>query len=164
MQFGQLKRREFIRLVGGTAATWPLAARAQMRRLATIGFLGSYTPSTQRNWNAAFVKRLQELGWSDHNNVVIEFRWSDGDADRAAEIAAEFVRMKVDVLVTSGTAPGLALKNATSTIPIVVATMGDPPASLPTSRGRAATSPDCRSSKRSSVPNVSICCGKWCPG
>ena len=120
-----MRRRDFITLVGGAAA-WPLAARAQMRRPATIGFLGSYTPSTQRHWNAAFVKRLQELGWSDHNNVVIEFRWSDGDADRAAEIAAEFVRMKVDVLVTSGTAPGLALKNATSTIPIVVATMGDP--------------------------------------
>src|SRR6516164_8371425 len=120
-----MRRRDFITLVGGAAA-WPLAARAQMRRPATIGFLGSYTPSTQRHWNAAFVKRLQELGWSDRNNVVIEFRWSDGDADRAAEIAAEFVRMKVDVLVTAGTAPGLALKNATSTIPIVVATMGDP--------------------------------------
>jgi putative tryptophan/tyrosine transport system substrate-binding protein len=125
MRSDRLKRRDFITLLGGAAA-WPLTARAQVHKPATIGFLASYSPATQRRWNAVFVKRLQELGWTDGGNVVIEYRWSDGDPNRAAEIAAEFVRMKVDVLVTAGTAPALALKNATATIPIVVATMGDP--------------------------------------
>ena len=121
-----MNRRDLITLLGGAAAAWPVAARAQVRKPPTIGFLASYTPATQRHWNAVFVKRLQELGWTDGDTVVIEYRWSDGDPNRAAEIAAEFVRMKVDVLVTAGTAPALALKNATVTIPIVVATMGDP--------------------------------------
>jgi putative tryptophan/tyrosine transport system substrate-binding protein len=122
-----MRRRAFITLLGGAAAAWPLAARAQQTgKLPTIGFVGAGTPSTYAPWVAAFVQRLRELGWVEGRTIAIEIRWAEGRVPRYAEIAAEFVRMKVDVLVTSATPAGLALKNATSTIPIVVATMGDP--------------------------------------
>jgi putative tryptophan/tyrosine transport system substrate-binding protein len=118
-------RREFITLLGGAAA-WPLAARAQQLSLPTIGFLGANTPETQSRWTSTFVKRLGELGWTDGRNAVIDYRWADGRRDRAAEIATEFVRLGVTIIVTSGTPQALAAKQATSTIPIVFATSGDP--------------------------------------
>src|SRR5262245_15432459 len=97
-------RREFITLLGGAAA-WPLAARAQQPgMLPTIGFLGSSTPLAMSQWVAAFVQRLRELGWIEGRTIAIEYRWAEGRAERAAEIAAELVRRKVDVIVTSGTA------------------------------------------------------------
>ena len=127
MQFGQLKRREFITLFGGAAAAWPLAARAQQPgKLPTIGFLGSATPSTQGQWAAAFVQRLRELGWIEGRTVAIEYRWAEGRNERFAEIAAEFVRLKVDVIVTYGTPSAIAAKQATSVIPIVFAAAADP--------------------------------------
>jgi putative ABC transport system substrate-binding protein len=125
MQFGQLKRREFITLLGG-AMTWPLAARAQQPgKLPTIGFLGASTPSAWSRWSAAFVRRLGELGWTDGRTVAIEYRWADGRNERFSEIAAEFVRLKVDVILTVGGA-AIAAKRATSTIPIVFAVAIDP--------------------------------------
>jgi putative ABC transport system substrate-binding protein len=123
MQFGQVSRRKVITLLGGVA-TWPPAARGQPK-LPTIGFLGA-NASLQSYMVAALVQRLRELGWIEGRTVTIEYRWAEGRTDRAAEIAAEFVRLKVDVIVTSGTALAIAAKQATSVVPIVFATAGDP--------------------------------------
>src|SRR5437660_3631869 len=122
-----MRRREFMTLLGGAAATWPLTARAQQpARLPTIGFLGSTTPAPQSQWTAAFVQRLRELGWIEGRTVAIEYRWAEGRSERFAEFAAEFVRLKVDVILTHNTPPVLAAKQATSVIPIVFATAADP--------------------------------------
>jgi putative tryptophan/tyrosine transport system substrate-binding protein len=121
-----VKRRKFITLLGGAAA-WPIAARAQQPgKLPTVGLLVPGTPSSHGQAVAAFVQRLRELGWIDGRTVAIEYRYAEGRADRAAEIAAEFVRLKVDVIVTSGTPQVLAAKQATAAIPIVFAAAGDP--------------------------------------
>src|SRR4051794_2042763 len=97
-------------LVAG-AASWPLAARAQQAgKLPTIGFLGANTPSSQSQWTAAFVQRLRDLGWIEGRTVAIEYRWAEGRSERLAEIAAEFVRLKVDIVVTWGTIPALVIK------------------------------------------------------
>ena len=85
----KMKRREFITVLGGAAAAWPLAARAQQPALPTIGYLGTATPATQGQWAAAFVQRLRELGWIDARTVVVEYRWAEGRDERFAEIAAE---------------------------------------------------------------------------
>jgi putative ABC transport system substrate-binding protein len=100
-----IERRKFLAtLGGGAAAAWPLAARAQdAAKSRTIGFLGSATPSTQGEWNAAFVQHMRELGWMEGRTVRIEFRWAEGRNERYAEIAAEFVRLNVDVIVTVAT-------------------------------------------------------------
>ena len=121
-----MKRREFITLLGGAAA-WPLAARAQQPgKLPTIGFLGQSTRSGASEWVAAFVQRLRELGWTEGRTITIEYRWAEGREERYAELAAEFVRRKVDIIVTSGTPAVMASKRVTSVIPIVFATAGDP--------------------------------------
>jgi putative ABC transport system substrate-binding protein len=121
-----IRRREFVTLLGGTAATWPLAARAQQpAKLPTIGFLGGTTASTMRQWTDAFVQRLRELGWVDGRTVAIEFRWAEGRSERYTEIAAEFVHLKVHIIVTVGAAV-VAAKQATSVIPIVFAVANDP--------------------------------------
>jgi putative tryptophan/tyrosine transport system substrate-binding protein len=120
-----LKRREFMTLLGG-AAGWPLAARAQQPgKLPTIGFLGGASALTESQWAAAFVRRLHELGWTEGRTVAIEYRWAEG-RNEPADIVAEFVRLKVDVIVTYGTPSILAAKQATSAIPIVFAAAGDP--------------------------------------
>jgi len=120
-----MRRREFITLLGGAAATWPLSARAQRQgKLPTIGFLGT-TPSAWRHNVPAFTQRLGELGWTEGRTVAIEYRWAEGRNERNAEIAAEFVRLKVDVIVTAGGGV-LAAKQATSVIPIVFAVANDP--------------------------------------
>ena len=119
-----MKRREFILAFGGAAAAWPLAARAQQTP-PMIGFLGPASASAMSAWTAAFVQRLRELGWIEGRTIRIEYRWGDGRADRLPEIAAEFVRLKVDVIVTTGT-PVPILKEATSTIPIVFTIANDP--------------------------------------
>jgi len=122
-----LKRREFIRLLGGAAVAWPLAARAQQTgKLPTIGLLGATTPVVESQRVAAFVQRLRELGWIEDRTIAIEVRWAEGRTERFGEIADEFVRLKVDVIVTAGTASVIAAKQATSVIPIVFATAGDP--------------------------------------
>jgi putative tryptophan/tyrosine transport system substrate-binding protein len=121
-----MKRREFIKLIAGSTAAWPFTARAQQpAKLPTIGFLGSATPSTWGPWITVFVQRLRELGWTEGRNVAIEVRWGEGRSERFTEIAAEFVRLRVDVIVTGGNA-ALAAKQATSVIPIVFAVAADP--------------------------------------
>jgi putative tryptophan/tyrosine transport system substrate-binding protein len=122
-----MRRREFIALLGGAAAAWPLAARAQLPgKVPTIGFLGPLSQSTQSTWTAAFVQRMREHGWIEGRTVTIEYRWAEGHGERIAEIAAEFVRLKVDVIVTASTDAVIATKKATSAIPIVFGTAGDP--------------------------------------
>ena len=121
-----MKRREFISLLGGAAAAWPLAAGAQQpAKLPTIGYLGASTPSFDSHRVGAFVQRLRERGWIEGRTVTIEYRWSEGRTERYPEIAAEFVRLKVDVIVTTGGGVP-AVKQATSTIPIVFPVAGDP--------------------------------------
>jgi len=119
-------RREFVALLGGAAA-WPVAAPAQQAgKLPTIGYLGQSTLPVERQLVGAFVQRLGELGWTEGRTVAIEYRWGEGRIERAAEIAAEFVRFKVDVIVTSGTPQVIAARQVTSLIPIVFASAGEP--------------------------------------
>jgi len=114
-------------LLGGAVATWPLAARAQQpAQLPTIGFLGASTPAIMGQWVAAFVQRLRELGWIEGRTIAIEYRWAEGRSARANEIAAEFVRLKVDVIVTHSAELVVAAKQATSVIPIVFGLAADP--------------------------------------
>jgi putative tryptophan/tyrosine transport system substrate-binding protein len=121
-----MRRRDFISLLA-SAAAWPLAARAQPSEKRTIiGLLGSGTAAAQSQWTAAFVQRLAELHWREGRNFAIEYRWAEGRSDRFANLADELVRLNVDVIVTHNTPPTLAAKRATSAIPIVFATAGDP--------------------------------------
>src|SRR5262249_1514437 len=119
-----MRRRDFITLLGGAAA-WPVVARAQQRAMPVIGFLGASTPSNWAPWTTAFVQGLRALGWVEGRTVKIEYRWAEGQSQRYAEIAAEFVRLKVDVIVTVGSAV-TAAKQATATIPIVFAAATEP--------------------------------------
>jgi putative tryptophan/tyrosine transport system substrate-binding protein len=121
-----MNRREFITLIGGSAAAWPLAARAQRSAIPVIGFLGQSTRSAASEWVAAFDKRLRELGWIEGRTVTVDYRWGEGSSERAAQLAKEFVRRTVDIIVTSGTPQIIAAKQATSIVPIVFATAGDP--------------------------------------
>jgi ABC-type uncharacterized transport system substrate-binding protein len=121
-----VRRRDFVKAIIGSATGWPLAARAQPEKLPIIGFLGPLSLSAETKWTAAFVQRMREHGWIEGRTVVIEYRWAEGRSERFAEIAAEFVRLKVDVIVTAATAAVIALKQATSVIPIVFAVAGDP--------------------------------------
>jgi putative ABC transport system substrate-binding protein len=121
-----MRRREFITLLGGAATAWPVAMRAQQPiKLPTIGFLGTTTASNWNQWVAAFVRRLHDLGWVEGRTIAIDYRWAEGRRERFAEIADEFVKLKVDVIVTSGGA-GVAVKQATSVIPVVFALATDP--------------------------------------
>jgi putative ABC transport system substrate-binding protein len=120
-----MRRRDFITLVGGAVVTWPLVARAQQAgRLPTVGFLG-VDALVWGPWTAAFMGRLRELGWIEGRTIAIEYRWAEGRPERYAEFAAEFVRLKVDVIVTFGTAVP-TVKRATTVIPIVFAVAQDP--------------------------------------
>jgi putative ABC transport system substrate-binding protein len=122
-----MRRRDFIKVIAGSAEAWPVAARAQrITKLPTIGFLGSGTAAIQGQWNAAFVQRLLELGWIEGRTIAIELRWAEGRTERYAEIAAEFVRLKVNVIVTSASPSVIAAKQVTSVIPIVFAVAADP--------------------------------------
>ena len=146
-----MNRREFITLLGGAAVAWPLVARAQQAaKLPTIGFLGASTPLFETQRVASFVQQLHELGWNEGRDVKIEYRWAEGRSERLAEIAAEFVRLKVDVIVTYGTPAVVAARQATLVIPIVCSrwslTRSVPAWPLP-SHSRAVTSPVCRSNR-----------------
>ena len=125
-----MKRREFIALISAAAAPslfWPLAARAQQPgKLPTIGFLGSATLLVESQRVAAFVQRLRQLGWIENRNVAIEYRWAEGRTERFTELAAEFARLKVDLIVAATTPAVIAAKQATSVIPIVITTANDP--------------------------------------
>src|SRR5262245_26041769 len=119
-----MRRREFIYLIS-SAAAWPLATRAQPAKLPIIGFLGAGTSSAFGQWTAALVARLRELGWIEGRTVAIEYRWAEGRTERFREIATEFVQLKVDVIVTTGSAVPATMQ-VTSTIPIVFAIAVDP--------------------------------------
>jgi putative ABC transport system substrate-binding protein len=121
-----MKRREFITLLGGATAAWPLAARAQQAgKMPTIGYLGTTAPMGESQRTAAFVQRLRELGWTEGRNLAMAYRWAENRPERYGEIAAEFVRLRVDVIITVGAAVP-ALKQVTSVIPVVFAIDSDP--------------------------------------
>jgi ABC-type uncharacterized transport system substrate-binding protein len=120
-----MRRREFLVLVGGTAA-WPLATRGEPAKLPIIGFLGPLSQATMTSWTAAFVLRLHDLGWSEGRTIAIEYRWAEGHSERLGDLVAEFVRLKVAVIVTAGTTAVLTAKRVTSVTPIVFGAAGDP--------------------------------------
>jgi putative ABC transport system substrate-binding protein len=125
-----MRRREFITLLGGAAVAWPLAARAQQRRkLFRIGYLGISSPSLEPHYVEAFRQKLRELGHVDGESVAIEYRWAEGQDSRLPKLAGELVRLKSDVIVTTGTPGTLAAIQATKTVPIVMASSADPVAS-----------------------------------
>jgi putative tryptophan/tyrosine transport system substrate-binding protein len=122
-----MRRRDFIVLIGGAPVWWPLAARAQQpAKLPAIGFIGPSTASADVTRRAAFAKRLGEFGWVEGRSIAIQYRGAEGVVPRAGEIAAEYDREKVDVIVVSGDAQVLAAKRATAEIPIVIAAAADP--------------------------------------
>ena len=108
-----MRRRDFITLIGGGVAAWPIVARAQQPKVPIIGYLGATTAAAQKQWVDAFLQRLSELGRIEGRTVAIEYRWGEGRTERYAEIAAEFVRRKVDVIVTVGSAvPKVSLSSS----------------------------------------------------
>jgi putative tryptophan/tyrosine transport system substrate-binding protein len=126
MHFRQWKRRDFITLLGGVTAAWPLAAHAQQGKLWRIGMLETISPVLNAANLAAFRNGLRQLGYVEGQNYVIEYRSADGRAERFAELAADLLRLNVDVIVTRGTPAVLAAKKATTTTPIVMAAIGEP--------------------------------------
>ncbi|MGA7331099.1 MAG: ABC transporter substrate-binding protein [Pseudolabrys sp.] len=122
-----MQRRNFIRLLGGAAVAWPLAARAQqVGKTPQIGYLGVSSPSLEPHYVEAFRQKLRELGHVEGKNIAIEYRWAEGQDDRLPNLASELVRLKPDVIVTTGTPGAVAAMQATKTIPIVMASSADP--------------------------------------
>jgi putative ABC transport system substrate-binding protein len=121
-----MRRRAFITWLGGAAAAWPLAARTQQSAMPVVGFLSSSSPRPYAPMVAAFRQGLKEVGYVEGQNVAIEFGWAEGNYERLPGLAADLVRLKVDIIITQGTPAAFAAKQATTTIPIVMAIVGDP--------------------------------------
>jgi putative ABC transport system substrate-binding protein len=122
-----MKRRQFITLLGGAAATWPLAARAQqLARIPRIGFLGNSTAALEENLVQPFRDGLRDLGYLEGQNILIEYRWAEGNYEQFPTLIAELIALKVDVFVTAGTPATLAVKKAATSIPLVMVAVGDP--------------------------------------
>src|SRR5215471_20652160 len=122
-----MRRRDFIQAIAGSAATWPLAVRAQQtRKVARVGFLGAASAAGYANQLAGFRAGLRDLGYAEGTNVVINDRWAQGHYERLPGLVADLVRSNVDVIVTHGTPGALAAKQTTTTVPIVMAIVGDP--------------------------------------
>jgi len=122
-----MRRRKFITLLGGAAAGWPLAAPAQQQaKVPQIGFLGNSTAALEADLVGPFRDGLRDLGYEEGRNIVIEYRWAEGKYDRFPALIAELIALKVDVIVTAGTPAALAVKTATTSIPLVMVAVGDP--------------------------------------
>jgi putative ABC transport system substrate-binding protein len=121
-----MRRREFISFIGSIAATWPLAARAQQAPIPVVGFMNAASAQNYTRQLAAFLQGLAESGYVDGRNVAVEYRWAEGHNDRLPSMAADFVRRQVTVIAATTTPAALAAKAATSAIPIVFTTVGDP--------------------------------------
>jgi putative ABC transport system substrate-binding protein len=118
-----MKRRDFLNVIAGASVLWALPAQA---KLPSVGFMGNSTAVLEANLVDAFRNGLRELGYEEGRNIVIEYRWAEGDYDRFPELVAELIAAKVDVIVTAGTPAALAVKKATSTVPLVMIAVGDP--------------------------------------
>src|SRR5215510_11873468 len=121
-----MRRREFIALIGGAAASWPLAARAQQPTMPVIGFVSSRSLDGSARHAASFSKGLSETGNVEGQNVMVEYHWLSGQNDRLPALMADLVRRRVAVIATPGDPTTLAAKTATATIPIVFGVSGDP--------------------------------------